>query len=155
MKKIILFLLSILILSSCVKYSGKRTLNLSGTYVINQVVTSDTIYYIGDTINDTSDIILPSLDTTYSYVLGDTLFQIDYSIIRFNPIQNGMVWEKEYYYYVVGQFTVNDLGYMKLSCEGLIRVWEILEDGVGSLRIRIQPNGYDEYMVLNLTRIGP
>ena len=155
MKKIVSFLLLVLAFSSCVKYSGKRTLNLSGTYVINQAVTSDTIYYIGDTINDTSDIILPSLDTTYSYVLGDTLFQIDYSIIRFNPTQNGVVWEKEYYYYVVGQFTVNDLGYMKLNCEGLIRTWEILEDGVGSLRIRIQPNGYDEYMVLHLTRIGP
>ena len=155
MKKIIPFLLLTLIFSSCVKYSQPPTLSLGGLYVIDKLVTNDNTYYVGDTFNDSSDIILPSLDTTYSYVIGDTLFEMDYSMIRFNPIQGGVNWEKEYYYYVVGQLTVYDFGYVKFNCDGTARTWKILDDQAESMAIRIQPNSNDEYAVLYLTRIGP
>jgi hypothetical protein len=155
MKKILPILSVLILLTSCVKYAQPPLLSLSGLYVIDKLVTNDSTYYVGDTFDDSSDILLPSLDTVYSYIIGDTLFEMDYSMIRFNPIQGGVNWEKEYYYYSFGQLTTYDFGYIKFNCEGTNRTWRILDDGIESLVIRIPPNKNDEYMVLYLTRIGP
>ena len=154
MKKLLLIVLSLVVLSSCLKYAEPPLLSLSGLYVIDKITTNDTTYNIGDTLIDVNDILLPTLDTTL-YIVGDTLFEMDYSMIRFDPIQGGLNWEKEYYYYTSGQSNVYDFGYIKFDCEGTRRIWKILDDGFESLTIRIQPNEFGEYMVLSLTRIGP
>jgi len=154
MKKLLLIVVSLVVLSSCLKYAEPPSLSLSGLYVIDKITANDSTYNIGETFIDTNDILLPTLDTV-SYLIGDTIFEMDYSTIRFNPIQGGLNWEKEYYYYTGGQHTVYDFGYIKFDCEGTRRVWKILEDGTESLTIRIQPNEYGDYMVLSLTRIGP
>jgi hypothetical protein len=142
------------VLSSCLKYAEPPSLSLSGLYVIDKITTNDSTYNIGDTFIDTNDIIVATLDTS-SYLVGDTIFEMSYSMIRFGPLQNGLNWEKEYYYYTSGQRTVYDFGYIKFDCEGTRRIWKILEDKAESLTIRIQPNEFGEYMVLSLTRIGP
>jgi hypothetical protein len=154
MKKLLLIVLSLVVLSSCLKYAEPPLLSLSGLYVIDKITTNDTTYNIGDTLMDVNDILLPTLDTSL-YIVGDTLFEMDYSMIRFSPIQGGLNWEKEYYYYASGQRNVYDFGYIKFDCEGTRRIWKILDDGFESLTIRIQPNEFGEYMVLSLTRIGP
>jgi hypothetical protein len=161
MKTLVKLFAILLILTSCVKYTGKKTLSLSGTYVIDKLVTNDTTYYVGDTFNDSSDIILPSLDTIYSYIIGDTLFQMDYSMIRFDPIQGGTYWLNEYYYFVHGQYTAYDYGYIKFDCDGTRRVWKIIDDTAEGLVLRTSGgwdngnSGNKEVTTMILSRVGP
>jgi hypothetical protein len=154
MRKLFFILSIIPFITSCLKYSQPKSLSLSGLYVIDKITTNDSIYTINEVFYDSSDLIVPTLEDT-PYIIGDTLCEIDYSTIRLNPIQGGLNWSKEYFYWVHGQRTAYDLGYIKFNCEGTSRTWKILDDSDESLTIRIQPNQNDEWLVLSLTRIGP
>ena len=89
MKNLILFLLSILILSSCVKYSEPKLLSLSGEYRIDKITYENRdnsnlnqVFYPGDLYVNQSE--TKPLD---SIAVGFTRIAMDYSTIYFNPIE--------------------------------------------------------------------
>lgn len=151
MKKILPILSVLILLTSCVKYAQPPLLSLSGLYAIDKIKVGDVDV---NTFADTNDIIVPTIDTTI-YSVNDTIFEMDYSVIRFNPIQGGLDWENEYFYYANGQRNVYDYGYIKFDCPPTRRIWKIIDDGTESLVLRIPPNENGEYIMLYLTRIGP
>ena len=152
MKRLVFILAIIPFITSCLKYSEPKSLSLSGLYVIDKITTEDSIYTINDVFFDSKKLIVPD---TISYIVGDTLCEIDYSTIRLNPIQGGLNWGKEYFYFVHGQRTAYDLGNIVFDCEGTRRIWKILDDSDESLTIRIPSNKDGNWAVLSLTRIGP
>ena len=154
MKRLVFILAIIPFITSCLKYSEPKSLSLSGLYVIDKVTTNDSTYSIGEVFCDSNDLIVPTVGHT-QYVVGDTLCEIDYSTIRLNPIQGGLNWGKEYFYFVHGQRTAYDLGNIVFDCEGTRRIWKILDDSDESLTIRIPSNKDGNWVVLSLTRIGP
>ena len=157
MKKIIPFLLLTLIFSSCVKYDQPPTLRLSGTYIIDKVITKDSIYSVSEVYHDSSDFIFYTPDTVTNYEVGDTIFEMDYSMIRTDPqpVFGGTNWTNEYYYVVHGQSWINKYGYIYFNCNGQPKKWQILDNGVEYLELRIQQKSGGEHLVLELTRIGP
>lgn len=167
MKNPILFLLSILILSSCVKYSEPKLLSLSGEYRIDKITYENRdnsnlnqVFYPGDLYVNQSE--TKPLD---SIAVGFTRIAMDYSTIYFNPIDNPMsgstTWTKQYPYVVHGQNSVYDLGYIMFDYEGTRRVWKIIDDGTESLVIRTSgsydfgSNNSGETTTMFLTRVGP
>lgn len=167
MKNLILFLLSILILSSCVKYSEPKLLSLSGEYRIDKITYENRdnsnlnqVFYPGDLyVNQSETKPLDSIE------VGFTRIAMDYSTIYFNPIDNPMsgstTWTKQYPYVVHGQNSVYDLGYIMFDYEGTRRVWKIIDDGTESLVIRTSgsygygSNSSGETTTMFLTRVGP
>lgn len=167
MKNPILFLLLILILSSCVKYSEPKLLSLSGEYRIDKITYENRdnsnlnqVFYPGDLYVNQSE--TKPLD---SIAVGFTRIAMDYSTIYFNPIDNPMsgstTWTKQYPYVVHGQNSVYDLGYIMFDYEGTRRVWKIIDDGTESLVIRTSgsygygSNSSGETTTMFLTRVGP
>jgi len=167
MKNLILFLLTILIFSSCVKYSEPKLLSLSGEYRIDKITYENRdnsnlnqVFYPGDLYVNQSE--TKPLD---SIAVGFTRIAMDYSTIYFNPIDNPMsgstTWTKQYPYVVHGQNSVYDLGYIMFDYEGTRRVWKIIDDGTESLVIRTSgsydygSNSSGETTTMFLTRVGP
>lgn len=167
MKKIITFLLLILIFSSCLKYSEPKLLSLSGEYRIDKITyenfdnsSYNQVFYPGDLYVNPSE--TKPLD---SIAVGFTKLALDYGTIYFNPIDNQMsgstTWTKQYPYVVHGQNSVYDLGYIIFDYDGTRRVWKIIDDGVESLVIRTSgsydfgSNSSGETTTMFLTRVGP
>jgi hypothetical protein len=167
MKKIIPFLLLILIFSSCFKYGEPKLLSLSGEYRIDKITyenfdnsSYNQVFYPGDLYVNPSE--TKPLD---SIAVGFTKLALDYGTIYFNPIENQMsgstTWTKQYPYVVHGQNSVYDLGYIIFDYDGTRRVWKIIDDGVESLVIRTSgsydygSNSSGETTTMFLTRVGP
>ncbi len=167
MKNYILFLLTILIFSSCVKYSEPKLLSLSGEYRFDKITyenidnsSLNQVFYPGDWYVNQSE--TKPLD---SIQVGFTRIAMDYSTVYFDPIDNPVsgstTWTKRYPYVVHGQNSVYDLGYIIFDYEGTRRVWKIIDDGLESLVIRTSgsydygPNSSGETTTMFLTRVGP
>ena len=167
MKKIIPFLLLILIFSSCLKYSEPKLLSLSGEYRIDKITyenfdnsSYNQVFYPGDLYVNPSE--TKPLD---SIAVGFTKLALDYGTIYFNPIENQMSGSttrtKQYPYVVHGQNSIYDLGYIIFDYDGTRRVWKIIDDGVESLVIRTSgsydygSNSSGETTTMFLTRVGP
>lgn len=144
-------------LFSCTKYDQTPTLRLNGTWILDKIITQDSVYSINEVYQDSSDFIFFTSDTITNYLVGDTIFQMDYSMIRTNPQQifGGTNWEKEYYYVVHGQSWINKYGYIYFNSDGQPKKWQILENKVEYLELRIQQKSDGKYISLELTRIGP
>ena len=169
-KLLILFLvvklILVLCLTSCVKYAEPPSLSLSGEYRIDKITyenrdNSDLnrVFYPGDLYVNPSE--TKPLD---SISLGFTRLALDYSVIYFDPIDlpsGGTSWTKKFTYYVHGQRTVYDNGYIVFDYDGTRRVWKILDDGMESLVIRTSgsydygSNSSGETTTMYLTRVGP
>lgn len=167
MKNYILFLLTISIFSSCVKYSEPKLLSLSGEYRFDKITyenidnsSLNQVFYPGDWYVNQSE--TKPLD---SIQVGFTRIAMDYSTVYFDPIDNPVsgstTWTKRYPYVVHGQNSVYDLGYIIFDYEGTRRVWKIIDDGLESLVIRTSgsydygPNSSGETTTMFLTRVGP
>lgn len=166
MKTFYLIITLILTLSSCVKYSQPPSLSLSGEYRIDKITYESTgndpvnmVFYPGDVYINNSE--TAPLDTIS---VGFTRLAMDYGCIYMKPIDypNGTtIWQDEYYYFVHGQYTAYDLGYIQFDYNGTKRIWKIIDDGMESLVIRTT-GSYDygssgpmETTTYFLTRIGP
>lgn len=168
MKNIILISLLLLSLVSCQKYEQPPSLSLSGEYVIDKIVylrtennisNKDSVYTGGSVyINPNDRFPMDSIR------LGFTRWHLDYSVISFAPVStnNGkVIWSKQYFYDVYGQYGPADLGYIQFDCESSKRIFKIIDDGVESLTLKttgLWPSssaGHNEIVTLYLTRVGP
>lgn len=166
MKNIIYILLSLFVLTSCLKYGQPKLLSLSGEYVIDRVTydnrdnqDQNQAYYPFDLYVNPSE--TKPLD---SIRVGITKLALDYSVIYFEPTPNidGITtWGKKYTYNVVGHNNLYEYGYIVFNYDGTRRVWKIIEDGVEHLLIRTSgsydygPNSSGESTTMYLTRVGP
>jgi hypothetical protein len=166
MKKILISFISLVIMTSCVKYAQPPLLSLSGEYRIDKITYENRdnsglnqVFYPGDLyVNESETKPIDSIS------VGFTRLALDYSIIYFNPVDlpsGGTTWSKKYTYYTHGQRSVYDYGYIVFNYDGTRRVWKILDDGVESLAIRTS-GSYDfgsntsgETTTMFLTRVGP
>jgi len=167
MKHFFYLLVSIFILSSCVKYGEPDSLSLSGEYRIDKITYENKdnsnlnqVFYPGDLYVNPSE--TKPLD---SISVGFTRLALDYAVIYFSPIDDpstgSTTWTKKYTYTVQGHNNLYDLGYISFNYEGTKRVWKIIDDGVESLVIRTS-GSYDygnntsgETTTMFLTRVGP
>jgi hypothetical protein len=166
MKKILISFISLVLITSCVKYAQPPLLSLSGEYRIDKITyenrdnsSLNQVFYPGDLyVNESETKPIDSIS------VGFTRLALDYSIIYFNPVDlpsGGTTWSKKYTYYTHGQRSVYDYGYIVFNYDGTRRVWKILDDGVESLAIRTS-GSYDfgsntsgETTTMFLTRVGP
>jgi hypothetical protein len=166
MKKILISFISLILITSCVKYAQPPLLSLSGEYRIDKITyenrdnsSLNQVFYPGDLyVNESETKPIDSIS------VGFTRLALDYSIIYFNPVDlpsGGTTWSKKYTYYTHGQRSVYDYGYIVFNYDGTRRVWKILDDGVESLAIRTS-GSYDfgsntsgETTTMFLTRVGP
>jgi hypothetical protein len=166
MKKILISFISLVLMTSCVKYAQPPLLSLSGEYRIDKITYENRdnsglnqVFYPGDLyVNESETKPIDSIS------VGFTRLALDYSIIYFNPVDlpsGGTTWSKKYTYYTHGQRSVYDYGYIVFNYDGTRRVWKILDDGVESLAIRTS-GSYDfgsntsgETTTMFLTRVGP
>ena len=168
MKKILISFISLVLITSCVKYAQPPLLSLSGEYRIDKITyenrdnsSLNQVFYPGDLyVNESETKPIDSIS------VGFTRLALDYSIIYFNPVDlpsGGTTWSKKYTYYTHGQRSVYDYGYSKyiFYYDGTRRVWKILDDGVESLAIRTSgsydfgSNSSGETTTMFLTRVGP
>ena len=166
MKKILRSFISLVIMTSCVKYAQPPLLSLSGEYRIDKITyenrdnsSLNQVFYPGDLyVNESETKPIDSIS------VGFTRLALDYSIIYFNPVDlpsGGTTWSKKYTYYTHGQRSVYDYGYIVFNYDGTRRVWKILDDGVESLAIRTSgsydfgSNSSGETTTMFLTRVGP
>ena len=166
MKKILISFISLVIMTSCVKYAQPPLLSLSGEYRIDKITyenrdnsSLNQVFYPGDLyVNESETKPIDSIS------VGFTRLALDYSIIYFNPVDlpsGGTTWSKKYTYYTHGQRSVYDYGYIVFNYDGTRRVWKILDDGVESLAIRTSgsydsgSNSSGETTTMFLTRVGP
>ena len=168
MKSLFYLIVSFFILTSCIKYEQPKLLSLSGEYRIDKVTyeeidntssSNNMVYYPGDLYVNPNEKF--PMDSIY---VGFTRIHMDYAMMRFGPINNsdGSVnWTKEYYYYVHGQTTQYDLGYIKVDIDGSTRIFKVVDDGLESLVLRTTGTwasgnaGSDVSVTLVLTRVGP
>jgi hypothetical protein len=166
MKKILISFISLVLMTSCVKYAQPPLLSLSGEYRIDKITYENRdnsglnqVFYPGDLyVNESETKPIDSIS------VGFTRLALDYSIIYFNPVDlpsGGTTWSKKYTYYTHGQRSVYDYGYIVFNYDGTRRVWKILDDGVESLAIRTSgsydfgSNSSGETTTMFLTRVGP
>jgi hypothetical protein len=169
MKNIIKLLLTILLLSSCVKYTQPKLLSLSGTYVVDKITylkidNSDTtgfqVYYPGDMY------VNPNIYNPFDTLkVGETKFSMDYQLFFYNPVETatGSTYWKDKCDYDVQNETNNFLGYLILYPDNYNKkiVFSIIDDGLESLVIRqtghwaFGSSGPDESITIYLTRTGP
>ena len=166
MKKILISFISLVLITSCVKYAQPPLLSLSGEYRIDKITyenrdnsSLNQVFYPGDLyVNESETKPIDSIS------VGFTRLALDYSIIYFNPVDlpsGGTTWSKKYTYYTHGQRSVYDYGYIVFNYDGTRRVWKILDDGVESLAIRTSgsydfgSNSSGETTTMILTRVGP
>jgi hypothetical protein len=168
MKSIICLFLVGFLLGSCVKYTQPKLLSLSGEYRFDKITyekvdntdeSEITVYYPGDLYVNHSEI-----DVMDTIEVGFTSLHMDYSMIRFKPNLNqdgSKTWTREYYYYVNGPYSVYDLGYIDIQCDGTKRIWKIIDDGLESLVVRTSGQwisgsaGSEISLTYYLTRVGP
>ena len=156
----------ILFLTSCVKYAEPKSLSLSGEYLIDKITyesngnnPTNMVFYPGDFyVNDSET---SPLDTIK---VGFTRIAMDYATIYMNPVEypNGTtVWTDKYYYFVHGQYSAYELGYIQFDYNGTRRTWKIIDDGMESLVLRTSGSydygnaGPQETTTIFLTRVGP
>ena len=168
MKSILYFVLSFFLLTSCIKYEQPKLLSLSGEYRIDKVTyeeidntssSNNMVYYPGDLyVNPNEKFPMDSIE------VGFTRIHMDYSMMRFKPINSpdGSVnWTKEYFYYVYGQNTQFDLGYIQVNIDGSTSTFKIVDDGTEGLVLRTTGTwangnaGSDVSVTLVMTRVGP
>jgi hypothetical protein len=167
MKKLLLIVLSLVVLSSCLKYAEPQSLSLSGEYRIDKITyemqdnsSLNQVFYPGDLYVNPSE--TRPLD---SIQVGFTRIAMDYAMIYFDPSDNPSTgtttWNREFTYYVQGHNSLYDLGYIVFDYDGTRRVWKIIDDGMESLVIRTS-GSYDygnnsgaETTTMYLTRVGP
>jgi len=169
MKKILYFVILCFGLVSCEKYDQPKLLSLSGEYIVdiityqkneNSVNPEDSVYQPGSIfINPNGSFPVDTIN------LGFTKWHFDYSVVSFcpNPMPSGQVlWTKQYFYNVYGQYFVGDLGYLQFTTEnGSKKVFKIVSDGIESLTLRTTgkwiggPADPEEVITIQLTRIGP
>lgn len=168
MKNLFYLFILVITLTSCVKYEQPPLLSLSGEYRIDKITyqkvdgtqsPDDMVYYPGD------EFVNPNGISPFDSVnVGFTPVSIDYSLIRFKPVKlagGTTKWLEEYGYYVVGQMTQYDLGYIKMMYNGTAIVLKIIEDGQESLVLRTTGqwadgnSGSDVSLTYFLTRVGP
>lgn len=168
MKRFFYIIISIFLLTSCVKYEQPTLVSLSGEYRIDKVTyeevdntssSNNMVYYPGDLyVNPSEKFPMDSI------AVGFTRIHMDYSIMRFKPIDNpdgSVTWTKEYYYYVHGQTTQYDLGYIQVDIDGSTRTFKIVDDGNETLVLRTTGTwangnaGSNVSVTLLLTRVGP
>ena len=166
MKNLILLIVSIVLLSSCVKYAEPKLLSLSGEYRIDKITyenrddqSQNQVFYPGDLYVNPSE--TNPLD---SILVGFTEMSMDYSVIYFDPTNNPngtTTWGKKFTYYIQGHHNINDLGYIVFDYDGTRRIWKIIDDGQESLVIRTSgsydsgSNSSGETTTMFLTRVGP
>jgi hypothetical protein len=169
MKTLFYFLISVFfLLTSCVKYEQSPLLSLSGEYRVDKMTyeqvdntssSNNMVYYPGELYVNPSEVF--PMD---SIEVGFTRIHMDYSMMRFKPVNNpdGSVnWTKECYYYVHGQTTQYDLGYIQVTIDGSVRTFKIIDDGDESLVLRTTGTwangnaGSDVSVTMFLTRVGP
>jgi len=168
MKRLFYFLVSIFLLTSCVKYVQPPLLSLSGEYRVDKVTyeevdntssSNNMVYYPGDLYVNPSEVF--PMD---SIEVGFTRIHLSYGTISFDPINNpdGSVnWTKEYFYYVHGQSSIYNFGYLQFDINGSTRVFKIIDDGMESLVLRSSGTwssgsaGSDVSVTMFLTRDGP
>ena len=167
MKKLLLIVLSLVVLSSCLKYAEPQSLSLSGEYRIDKITyemqdnsSLNQVFYPGDLYVNPSE--TRPLD---SIQVGFTRIAMDYAMIYFDPSDNPSTgtttWNRDFTYYVQGHNSLYDLGYIVFDYDGTRRVWKIIDDGMESLVIRTS-GSYDygnnsgtETTTMYLTRVGP
>jgi hypothetical protein len=167
MKSLFYLIISFFVLTSCVKYEQPKLVSLSGEYRIDKVTyeevdntssSNNMVYYPGDLYVNPSEVF--PMD---SIEVGFTRIHMDYSMMRFKPIDNpdGSVnWTKEYYYYVHGQTTQYDLGYIQVNIDGSTRTFKIVDDGHETLVLRTTGTwangnaGSNVSVTLIMTRVG-
>jgi hypothetical protein len=168
MKKILYLIVSIFLLTSCVKYEQSPLLSLSGEYRIDKVTyeevdntssSNNMVYYPGDLyVNPSEKFPMDTIE------VGFTRLHMDYSMMRFKPLNNpdGSVnWTKEYYYYVHGQTTQYSLGYIQVDIDGSTRTFKIVDDAAESLVLRTTGTwasgnaGSNVSVTMVMTRVGP
>jgi hypothetical protein len=157
MKKFIILIFFFLI--SCEIYNEPISLSLSGEYVITKVTLlnrenanlNQLNYYFG------SHYINPNETFPVNDIqVGFTRWHFDYSVISFFPTQlgNGMTqWDIQYFYSIVGQYSIYDFGYIQFYTNDGFRTFKILEDGIEHLVL--QTSNSNQIITLYLTRIGP
>jgi hypothetical protein len=111
MKTIFGLLISLFVLTSCVKYGEPVSLSLSGEYVIDKIVydnrddnSLDQVIYPGtDYVNPSETAPLDSI------TVGQTRIALDYSVIYFDPVDNPLTgsttWNKKFTYFLIYQIT--------------------------------------------------
>lgn len=167
--KIWIFVFSAFILiNSCERYESPSSLSLSGQYVIemiiqeksnNSIVTKDSIYLPGSTyINSLDRFPMDMIE------VGHTQWHLDYSVISFLPLYTPtgrIIWQKQYFYNIIGHYTTYDFGYLDFICDGERRIFKILDDQAERIILKstdywgysqLRPN---ESLTLFLKRIGP
>jgi hypothetical protein len=168
MKRFFYIIISIFLLTSCVKYEQSTLVSLSGEYRIDKVTyeevdntssSNNMVYYPGDLyVNPSEKFPMDSI------AVGFTRIHMDYSMMRFKPIDNpdgSVTWTKEYYYYVHGQTTQYDLGYIQVDIDGSTRTFKIVDDGNETLVLRTTGTwangnaGSNVSVTMILTRVGP
>jgi hypothetical protein len=168
MKRFFYIIISIFLLTSCVKYEQPTLVSLSGEYRIDKVTyeevdntssSNNMVYYPGDLyVNPSEKFPMDSI------AVGFTRIHMDYSMMRFKPIDNpdgSVTWTKEYYYYVHGQTTQYDLGYIQVDIDGSTRTFKIVDDGNETLVLRTTGTwangnaGSNVSVTMILTRVGP
>lgn len=168
MKRLFYIVLVLSSLTSCIKYEEPTSLSLSGEYVIDKVIYSETenttspedsVYYPGDVYINPNDKF--PMDSIY---VGFTRWHLDYSVISFSPtpLPSGQTyWSQQYFYNIVGHYTVYDLGYIQFDCGNGERTLKIISDGAESLVLRTTglwvggSSGTNENVTIYLTRVGP
>ena len=168
MKRLIFVSLCVTLLTSCLKYSEPTSLSLSGEYIVDRITYSkvenssspeDTTYQPGSVYINHLDIF--PMD---SISVGFTKWHFDNSVISFCPTtlpSRQVNWGYQYFYTVVGHYSIYDLGYIQLNINSSSRTFKILSDGLESLTLRTTglwpsgSSGSDESVTLYLTRVGP
>ena len=168
MKRLILLFIVLCSINSCTVYQEPSSLSLSGEYIIDRVTllstenttnTSGVIYSPGDNYVNQFDSF--PMDNIY---VGFTRWHLDYSVIRFFPIPNGdgtTNWQRQYFYNVIRNENIYDLGYMQFKINGSVRTFKILDDGIESITLQttgLWPYsnlGPNQIVTLHLSRIGP
>lgn len=166
MKKLIIVFGALLTLTSCLKYAEPKLLSLSGEYRIDKITYEsignnpvNMVFYPGQLYINNSE--TAPLDTIK---VGFTRIAFDYTTIYMNPIDyaNGTTsWTDQYFYFVHGQYSAYELGYVQFDYNGTRRTWKIIDDGLESLVLRTS-GSYDygnsgpmETTTMFFTRVGP
>ena len=168
MKKLLLLLLPILLLSSCIKYEEPTLVSLSGEYVIDKI----TLTNVEDTSTVYQEIYLPGdiyLDQNASFpmdsiVCGLTRWHFDYSVVSFNPTFNpdgSTSWGTQYFYNYEYPLMSYGYGYVDINMLSDRLIFKLIDDQAESLTFRTTGhwtvnNSIKEVSVtLQLTRVGP
>jgi hypothetical protein len=163
MKKLILLFLLSIVYGCYVIYEEPPYINLSGEYVIDRVVITNSNNSTLNSIVSLPGETLSSMDETFPMNLikvGVTRWSFDYSMVRFDPPIH------QYFYTIVNPMSVYgngiiDVGYDIDFTHRLNRKFYIVNKNYQSLTLRTTGSwingvgGPNQTVVLYLTRVGP